>query len=117
VIQESHNEEQVLAQLKAQTVVYIELPFNTGDFLLIAHYKLIGHYRQRLKILEQQHGDSVQLKAYADKRIELEEEVLFQLDKVLALTLLTEEQLLQLRSFKTFHEQLLEEANNVKPTS
>lgn len=104
----AHNDENVLVQLKAQTATYIELPFNTGDFLLIAHYKLIAHYRQTLNLMADNDPDQSLLADHVHKRRDLEEEVLFQLDKVLALSLLNEEQLEKLRSFKAMHEQLLQ---------
>ncbi len=93
MMQKRHKAEQVLAQLKAQTATYIELPFNTGDFLLIAHYKLIAHYRQILTLMADKDPEQNLPADQVHKRKELEEEVLFQLDKVLALTLLSEEQL------------------------
>jgi hypothetical protein len=109
MIQNGNKAEQVLAQLKTQTATYIELPFNTGDFLLIAHYKLIAHYRQMLKHMEHKDADQNLPTDQAYKRKELEVEVLFQLDKVLALTQLSEEQLETLRAYKAMHEQLLQE--------
>lgn len=96
-------DEETLLQLKSHTATYIGLPFNTGDFLVIAHYKLIAHYSRALK----QAGTPGLTEEEASKRKELHEEVLFQLDKVLALTLLSDEQLLALRQFKALHEQAL----------
>lgn len=105
MMNKKYTNEEMLMQLKAHTPLYIELPFNTGDFLVIAHYKLIAHYRQALKLP----GDQVR------KRKELHEEVLFQLHKVLVLTLLTDEQLEKLREYKALHEQILDDLSGSTP--
>lgn len=103
MLHNANDDEKILAQLKSQTAAYIGLPFNTGDFLMIAHYKLIAHYSKVLK----QAGTQGLTEDDLSKRKELHEEVLFHLHKVLALTLLSDEQLTELRRFKTLHEQTL----------
>ena len=113
MIYHAHQDEALLSQLKAQTAFYSELPFNTGDFLIIAHYKLIAHYSRVLKQMEGQVPGHSLPEEDAYRRKELHEEVLFQLGKVLALTSLTEEQLTQLHAFKALHEEALHEITNI----
>jgi hypothetical protein len=109
-----YNDESTLAELMAQTPVYRELPFTTGDFLIIVHYKLIAHYRQALKRQFSENPDMGLLRDDADRRRALHEELLFQLNKVLALSSLSEAQQQQLLSFKMMHEHLLEDVSQRK---
>lgn len=97
MLHNANDDEKILAQLKSQTAAYIGLPFNTGDFLVIAHYS---------KVLKQSEAQGL-TEDDLSKRKELHEEVLFHLHKVLALTLLSDEQLTELRRFKILHEQIL----------
>jgi hypothetical protein len=100
---------QRLTQLKGHSSFYENLPFNTGDFLLIANYKLIGNYRQLINGLQSGRCDETCLNEYAHKRKALHEELLFQLDKALSLSSLTEKETEQLQTYKILHETLLQE--------
>lgn len=100
---------QWLAELKSHSSFYENLPFNTGDFLLIANYKLIGNYRKLLNDLQSGRCDEECLDDYARKRKVLHEEMLFQLGKALSLSSLTEKETEQLQGLKELHKKLLVE--------